>query len=94
MFLVMMEQSRWRAKNPARPNDAEVFCFRYVLRSFGQEGTCASAGSPIDFVSVVGTVRVPQYFKNVKDVNLIDFGAGYKAVMGCRTVSREAFLML
>jgi len=36
------------------------------------------------------TVRVTQYFINGTEATLIDFGAGYKAVMGWLTVPAEA----
>ena len=59
----------------------------------GRQGTSASARQPKYAVPVDETVRVPQYFINGTEVTLIDFGAGYKAVLGWRTVSREAFVM-
>ena len=49
-----------------------------------KRGTCASARQPKDAVQVDETVRVPQYFINGTEITLIDFGAGYKAVLGWR----------
>jgi hypothetical protein len=40
----------------------------------------ASAGSPIDFVSAAGTVRVPQNLISGYDFTLIDFGVDYGIV--------------
>ena len=42
--------------------------------------SCASAGSPSDFVSDAGFVRVPQNFINGNKVKSIDFGVDYQAV--------------
>jgi len=39
-----------------------------------KQGTSASAGSPIDFVSAVGTVRVQQNSISGLKLNRIDFG--------------------
>jgi hypothetical protein len=50
----------------------------------------ASARQPKDAVPGDETVRVPQYFINGTDVTRRDFGAGYKAVLGWRTVPAEA----
>jgi hypothetical protein len=47
-----------------------------------KQGTCASASQPKDAVPVDETVRVPQDLINVTEFTSIDFGAGYKAVMG------------
>ena len=49
-----------------------------------KQGTSASARQPKDAVSGDETVRVPQYFINGTEVTRIDFGAGYKAVLGWR----------
>jgi hypothetical protein len=38
-----------------------------------KQGTRASAGSPIDFVSAAGTVRVPQDLINGLNSSIIDF---------------------
>ena len=72
---------------------------RYQVQIDGSEDTChdevvsvkskkqdtsASADSANDAVPRDEIVRVPQYFINGTDVTLIDFGAGYKAVMGWR----------
>ena len=43
-----------------------------------------------DAVAGDETVRVPQYFINGTEVIRIDFGAGYKAVLGWRIVPAEA----
>jgi hypothetical protein len=42
--------------------------------------SCASAGSPSDFVSDAGLVRVPQNFINGNKVKSIDFGVYNEAV--------------
>ena len=42
--------------------------------------SCASAGSPCDFVSDAGFVRVQQNFISENNVNSIDFGVDYEAV--------------
>jgi hypothetical protein len=49
-----------------------------------KQGTSASADSANDAVPVDKTVRVPQDFINFTEVTGIDFGAGYKAVLGWR----------
>jgi hypothetical protein len=38
-----------------------------------KQGTSASAGSPIDFVSSAGSVKVQQYFISWLNFSLIDF---------------------
>jgi hypothetical protein len=45
-----------------------------------KQGTNAWAGSPIDFVSAAGTVRVPQNFISVFIFTRIDFGVDNEAV--------------
>jgi len=57
-----------------------------------KQGTSASAGSPIDFVSSAGTVRVAQDFISGLNFTLKDFGVITK-LSGLPTVSREAFVM-
>jgi hypothetical protein len=47
-----------------------------------KQGTSASARQPKDAVPGDEAFWVPQYFLNVTEVTGIDFGAGYKAVMG------------
>jgi hypothetical protein len=47
-----------------------------------KQGTCASAHLPNDAVQVDETVLLPQYFINVSEFSSIDFGAGYKFVLG------------
>jgi len=42
--------------------------------------TSASAGSPIDFVSVTGTVKVPQDLISNLIFTRIDFGSYYEVV--------------
>jgi hypothetical protein len=42
--------------------------------------SCASAGSPLDFVSHVGIVRVPQDLINGDEISTIDFGVYYETV--------------
>jgi hypothetical protein len=49
-----------------------------------KQGTSSSADSANDAVHVDETVRVPQYFINGTEFSSIDFGAGYKAVLGWR----------
>jgi hypothetical protein len=49
-----------------------------------KQGTCASARQPKDAVPVDETVRVPLNFINETEFTSIDFGAGYKAVLGWR----------
>ena len=49
-----------------------------------KQGTSASARQPKDAVPGDETVRVPQYFINGTDVTRIDFGKGYKVVLGWR----------
>jgi len=43
-----------------------------------------SARQPKDAVPGDETVRVPEYFINGTEVTRIEFGAGYKAVLGWR----------
>ena len=68
---VTMKQSRWRAKNkaPARLPSPKA----------------GSAGSPIDFVSVAGSDRVPQCLISWYDFTLIDFGDRLRSSPGCRS---------
>jgi hypothetical protein len=47
-----------------------------------KQGTSASASQPKDAVPGDETVRVPQNFINRTKVTNIDFGDGYKTVMG------------
>jgi len=70
-FWVKMKQSRWRAKNkaPARLPSPKA----------------GSAGSPIDFVSEAGSVRVPQGFISGFMFNLIDFWGRSRSSPGCRS---------
>ena len=49
-----------------------------------KQGASASARQPKDAVPGDETVRVPQNLINRTEVSLIDFGAGYKAVLGWR----------
>jgi len=49
-----------------------------------KRGISASARQPKDAVPGDETVRVPQYFINRTEITRIDFGAGYKAVLGWR----------
>jgi hypothetical protein len=46
----------------------------------GRQGTSASADSPIDFVSVAGSVRVPQNLISGRMFNLIDLLSHYEVV--------------
>jgi len=53
----------------------EVSCHGELYKRRAKNAaSCASAGSPIDFVSHAGFVRVPQNFINGKKVKSIDFG--------------------
>jgi len=45
-----------------------------------KRGTRASAGSPIDFVSAAGSVKVPQDFISGLEFSLIDLLSHYEAV--------------
>jgi hypothetical protein len=45
-----------------------------------KQGTSASAGSPIDFVSAAGSVRVPQDLISCDDITRIDFLMHYEVV--------------
>ena len=47
-----------------------------------KRGTSASADIANDAVLLDETVRVPEYFIKDTEFTSIDFGAGYKAVMG------------
>jgi hypothetical protein len=49
-----------------------------------KRGTRASADSANDTVPGDETVRVPKYFINGTEFRSIDFGTGYKFVMGWR----------
>jgi hypothetical protein len=49
-----------------------------------KRGTSASARQPKDAVPGDETVRVPQDFINGTEFKSIDFGTGYKLVMGWR----------
>jgi hypothetical protein len=49
-----------------------------------KQGTSASARQPKDAVPGDEAVRVPQYFINGTELTRIDFGVGYKAVLGWR----------
>jgi hypothetical protein len=55
-----------------------------------KRGTRASARQPKDAVPGDETVRVTKYFINETEFTSIDFGTGYKFVMGWRTVPAEA----
>ena len=66
-------------------DDREVTCHdEIVLVKSKKQGTSASARQPKVAVPGDETVRVPQYFINGTEITLIDFGAGYKAVLGWR----------
>jgi len=49
-----------------------------------KQGTSASARQPKDAEPGDETVWMPQYFINGTEFTSIDFGAGYKFVMGWR----------
>jgi hypothetical protein len=64
---------------------SEVLCHDEIVSVTSKElGARASARQPNDAVPGDETVRVPQYFINGTEVTLVDFGAGYKAVLGWR----------
>ena len=51
--------------------------------------TRASARQPKDAVPGDKTVRVPKYFINGKEFTSIDFGTGYKPVLGWRKATED-----
>jgi hypothetical protein len=57
---------------------------KIVQMTSKKQGTSASARQPKEAVPVDETVRVPQYLINGTEFMSIDFGAGYKAVLGWR----------
>ena len=62
---------------------SEVSCHDEIVSvTSKKQGTSASASQPKDAVPGDETVRVPQYFINGTDVTRIDFGVGYKAILG------------
>ena len=64
---------------------SEVTCHNEIVSvKSKKQGASASADSANDAVQVDETVRVLQYLINGTKVLSIDFGAGYKAVMGWR----------
>jgi hypothetical protein len=64
---------------------SEVSChYEIVSVKSKKQGTSGSARQPKHAVPVDETVRVPQDFINGTDVTRIDFGAGYKVVLGWR----------
>jgi len=63
----------------------EVSCHDEIVSVASKKrGTSASARQPKDAVPGDETVRVPQYFINGAEFTSIDFGAGYKTVLGWR----------
>ena len=50
-----------------------------------KQGTSASAGSPIDFVSAAGSVQVPQDLISGLLFPRIDFGGWLQSNPGCRS---------
>ena len=64
---------------------SEVTCHDEIVSvTSKKQDTSASARQPKDAVPGDETVRVPRYLINVTKVIGIDFGAGYKTVMGWR----------
>ena len=64
---------------------SEVTCHDEIVSvKSKKQGTSGSARQPKHAVPVDETVRVPQDFINGTDVTRIDFGAGYKVVLGWR----------
>jgi hypothetical protein len=59
----------------------ELSCHDEIVKVASEkQGTRASAGSPIDFVSAAGSVRVPQDIISGLIFTRIDFGAYYGVV--------------
>ena len=59
----------------------EVSCHGELYKRRAKNAaSCASAGSPFDFVSDAGFVRVQQNIISENNVNSIDFGVDYEAV--------------
>jgi hypothetical protein len=70
---------------------SEVSCHDEIVSvKSKKQGIRASTSQPKDAVPGDETVRVQQYFISGTKVTSIDFGAGFKIVLGWRTVSREA----
>jgi hypothetical protein len=66
-------------------NRREFSCHDETVQMASKKhGTRASARQPKDAVPGDETVVLPEYFINGTEVNLIDVGAGYKAVLGWR----------
>jgi len=66
-------------------DDIEVSCHDEIVSvKSKKQGTSASARQPKDAVQGDETVRVPQYFINGTEFTSIDFGTGYKFVLGWR----------
>jgi hypothetical protein len=79
-FGVTMKLSRWY-QVPISGRD--VSCHEKTVKMASKKlSTSASARQPKDAVPRNETVRVQQYFINGTEFSSIDFGAGYKAVMG------------
>ena len=77
---VMMKLSRWYQ---VQIDGSEVSCHDEIVSvKSKKQGTSASASQPKDAVPLDETVRVPPYFINGTEFASIDFGAGYKAVLG------------
>jgi len=70
---------------PVQIDGSEVSCHDEIVSvTSKKQGTSASARQPKDAVPGDETIREPQYFINGTEVTRIDFGAGYKAVLGWR----------
>ena len=64
---------------------SEVSCHDEIVSvKSKKQGTSASARQPKDAVPGDETVWVPRYLINGSEFTSIDFGAGYKSVLGWR----------
>ena len=74
------ETGRWY---PVQVDGSKASCHDEIVSlTSKKQGTSASADSAIDAVPGDETVWVPQHFINGTEFSSIDFGAGYKALMG------------
>ncbi len=61
-------------RNQVPINGSDVLCHDEIVKMASKkQGTCASAGSPIDFVSAAELVRVPQNIISGLMFTRIDF---------------------
>ena len=67
-------------------NGSELLCHDEIVKMASKkQSTRASAGSPIDFVSVAGSVRVLQDIISWLNFPLIDFGGRLRSSPGCQS---------